>query len=96
MAVAHIPLDEDYGYSTIEAFHSKKCVLTTNDSGGVAEIVQNNENGIITYPDSKSLAEAMDTLYTDRKKTMHMGQNGLIRIHELNINWSSVMEKLLA
>ena len=40
------PVDEDYGYVTVEAFLSRKPVLTTTDAGGPLEFVTDGENGV--------------------------------------------------
>jgi glycosyltransferase involved in cell wall biosynthesis len=46
LAVAYLPEDEDsYGYCSLEAAHARKCVLTTQDSGGVLELVTDGVNG---------------------------------------------------
>jgi len=97
LAVAYLPLDEDsYGYPSLEASHSQKPVLTTNDSGGVLELVKHEYNGLICEPTPKALAAAMDRFYVDRLATKSMGQNALARIGELNISWLHVLERLLA
>lgn len=97
LAAAYLPLDEDsYGYPSLEASHSSKPVLTTTDSGGVLELVKHGYNGLISEPEPKALAEAMDQLYTDRANTKKMGLNAAQRIIELNISWQHVLERLLA
>lgn len=97
LAAAYIPLDEDsYGYPSLEAFHSSKPVITTSDSGGVLELVENDVNGIIAEPDPKALADAMDQLYIDRERTIRMGKNAKESIEKLNICWPHVLERLLA
>lgn len=96
LAAAYLPLDEDsYGYPTLEASHSAKSVLTTTDSGGVLEFVQDGINGYITEPSPKALADAMDKLYLDRQKTLMMGNNAQARLKVLNISWSHVLKKVL-
>ncbi|MEW6479078.1 MAG: glycosyltransferase [Pseudomonadota bacterium] len=97
LAAAYVPQDEDsYGYPSVEASHATKPVLTTTDSGGVLELVQDGINGYVTEPSALALAEAMDKLYTDRQTTMKMGENAHARLDELNISWSHVLQRLLA
>jgi glycosyltransferase involved in cell wall biosynthesis len=97
LAAAYLPLDEDsYGYPSVEASHAKKPILTTNDSGGVLELVTHQFNGYVAEPDPKSLAEAMDLLYLKRQHTIKMGKNALHRLSELNISWDHVLDRLLA
>jgi glycosyltransferase involved in cell wall biosynthesis len=96
LAAAYIPFDEDsYGYPSIEASHAKKPILTTSDSGGVLELVQNDINGYVADPYPEALAERIDQLYIDKSKTITMGKNAATRLVEMNISWSNVLEKLL-
>jgi glycosyltransferase involved in cell wall biosynthesis len=46
-AVLYPPFDEDFGYVTLEAFLSRKPVVTATDSGGPLEFV---EEGVIRRP----------------------------------------------
>ena len=63
LACAYIPYDEDsYGYVSLEAFHSRKPVITCTDSGGTLELVEDDVTGLVTEPDASSLAEAFDRL----------------------------------
>lgn len=97
LAAAYLPLDEDsYGYPSLEAGHSSKPVLTTTDSGGVLELIQDGFNGLITEPEPPALAEAMDKLYLDREATRRMGQNAQARLDALNINWPHVLDRLFS
>lgn len=97
LAAAYVPLDEDsYGYPSLEASHAAKPVLSTLDSGGVLELVEHNHNGLITAPTPQALAEAMDQFYSNRKLTQEMGRNARARLDDLAINWSHVIERLLA
>lgn len=97
LAAAYLPVDEDsYGYPSVEASHASKAILTTTDSGGVLELVQDDVNGCVTEPSPKAVAEAMDKLYLDRKKTEAMGNNARARLAELNISWTHVLQRLLA
>lgn len=97
LAAAYLPLDEDsYGYPSIEASHASKAILTTTDSGGVLELVNDGINGLVAEPDPRALARAMDALYSDRERTRSMGEAAQARLVELNISWSHVLQRLLA
>lgn len=97
LAAAYLPLDEDsYGYPSLEASHSGKPVLTTTDSGGVLELVQDGRNGLVAEPRPEALAHAMDRLFTDRDETRSMGRQAQRRLHELGIEWPTVLDRLLA
>ncbi|MCP5110982.1 MAG: glycosyltransferase, partial [bacterium] len=47
-AVYFGPRNEDFGFVTIEAFRSRKCVITCRDSGGPLDLVQDGVSGFIT------------------------------------------------
>ena len=95
LAVAYLPQDEDsYGYCSLEAGHARKCVLTTNDSGGVLELVKDGVNGLVVPPDPLALADAMDRLFVDRVRTAQMGEANRRRITEMAIDWTTVVDSL--
>lgn len=96
LAAAYLPLDEDsYGYPSIEASHSRKAILTTTDSGGVIELVEDGHNGYVTEPTPQAIAEALDKFYMDKINTLQMGVNAESRLKDLNISWSHVLDRLL-
>ncbi len=96
LAAAYIPADEDsYGYASLEACHSSKPIITTSDSGGVLELVEDGVNGYICEPSPKALADAMDQLYSSKKLALTLGQTAKESIKKLNIHWDNVIEKLL-
>ena len=97
LAAAYIPIDEDsYGYPSLEASHSGKPILSTLDSGGVAELVTDGYNGLLVEPNPQSIAKAMDRLFLDRKMVRQMGKNAEEKIDELNISWPHVLDRLLS
>lgn len=96
LCLAYIPFDEDsYGFPSIEASLSSKPILTTTDSGGVIELVQNKINGYICEPNPQAISEAMDQLYLNKNLTKSLGLNAKHRLEDLDITWSSVVERLL-
>ena len=97
LGVAYIPLDEDsYGFVGLEAAAARKALVTTSDSGGVLELVQDGVNGLVAEPDPVSLARAFDRLYEDRAAALAMGAALWRRTNELNISWDHVVSRLLA
>lgn len=86
------PVDEDYGYITLEAFFSQKPVLTCIDSGGPLEFVKDAENGYICEPDDEQLADAMVKLYENRNMCKKFGANGLDVVK--GITWDHVIQEL--
>jgi glycosyltransferase involved in cell wall biosynthesis len=97
LASVYIPFDEDsYGYSSLEAHHAGKAVLTASDSGGPLELVVDGENGLVAEPEPAALAAAMDRLWLDRRLAREMGEAGRRRIPALGIAWERVLDRLLA
>jgi len=97
LAAAYLPLDEDsYGYPSVEASHAGKPILTTTDSGGVLELVQDGINGLVVEPNPVALGAALDALYRDKAKASAMGGAARERLSALNISWSHVLQRLLA
>jgi glycosyltransferase involved in cell wall biosynthesis len=75
LAVYYAPVDEDYGFATLEAMRSYKPVLTAPDSGGVLEFVQDGVNGYVCANPAE-FANAMDELYLQREKAATLGAFG--------------------
>jgi glycosyltransferase involved in cell wall biosynthesis len=75
-AVVFAPFNEDYGFVTVEAFASRKAVLTCSDSGGPAEVVRDGVNGYVTDPKPEALARAMRQVADDRTLAIRMGEAG--------------------
>lgn len=93
-AVLYAPVDEDYGYVTVEAFLSGKPVVTATDSGGTLEFVEQGESGFIVEPTPEAMAEAINRLYAERKRAREMGEAGRPRV--AGIGWDRVIESLTA
>ena len=93
LAIVYPPFDEDFGYVTLEAFLSRKPVVTCLDSGGPNEFVVNGVNGYSTEPTPEAVADAINALASDRSRTARMGDAGFTRARE--ITWDGVIEKLV-
>jgi glycosyltransferase involved in cell wall biosynthesis len=72
-AVCFPPVHEDYGFVTVEAFASRKAVVTCHDSGGPAELVEDGVNGFVCDPTPESLATALRRLADDAALAERMG-----------------------
>lgn len=97
LAAVYAPFDEDsYGYPTLEAAAARKPILTTLDAGGTLEFVRNGENGLITEPTPKAIAEGFDTFFHQRQTTAAMGRAAFKTVDDLNITWHHVIDRLLA
>ena len=75
-AVCFTPYAEDFGLVTVEAFASRKPVITCGDSGGPAELVNDNENGVVCEPTAASLASALARIVDDRTLAERLGASG--------------------
>lgn len=92
-AVYYAPVDEDYGFATVEAFGAARPVVTTNDAGGVLEFVQDGINGYVTPPEPRMIAARLDKLMGDAALAARLGLAGLPLVRD--ITWESVVEKLV-
>ncbi|HEV7414643.1 MAG TPA: glycosyltransferase family 4 protein, partial [Tianweitania sediminis] len=95
-AVFFGPLDEDYGYVTLEAMLSSKPVITCTDSGGPLEFVVHGETGLVCAPNGEAIAEALLRLMDNPAQAAAMGQAGRVRYDEMAIGWQPVVDALLA
>jgi glycosyltransferase involved in cell wall biosynthesis len=93
LAVVFPPLDEDYGYVTLEAFLAHKPVVTTTDAGGPLEFVVDGVNGLVAEPSAESVAAAMARLADDRALARRLGLAGFERA--ALITWDGVVERLV-
>jgi glycosyltransferase involved in cell wall biosynthesis len=76
LGVLFPPVDEDYGYITLEAMLARKPVITCTDSGGPLEFVVNHQTGMVCEPTPEALAAAMDELWEDRERARRWGDAG--------------------
>jgi glycosyltransferase involved in cell wall biosynthesis len=95
-AVVYPPLDEDYGYVTLEAMLARKPVITCSDSGGPLEFVIDRETGLIADASPEALAAAMDEIWENRESARQMGEAGRQHFEQMQIHWPHVIERLLA
>jgi glycosyltransferase involved in cell wall biosynthesis len=96
VAVIYPPLDEDYGYVSLEAMLAAKPLITCTDSGGPNEFVLPGETGLVVPPDAAEIASALDLLWEDRTRAVKMGHAGRARYESLNLSWDSVVDALTA
>src|SRR6266850_3685552 len=78
-AIVFPPYDEDYGYITLEAFLSRKPVVTTSDAGGPLEFVEDGVTGLVTAPRPEALGAAISRLAADRRLAASLGDAGYDR-----------------
>jgi glycosyltransferase involved in cell wall biosynthesis len=97
LASVYLPIDEDSpGFVTMEAYYSRKAVISVTDSGGVVDYVRDGETGFIVEPSPRAIAEKIDWLFENRAETAKMGANASKYVNELNINWDDCVGRLLS
>lgn len=96
LGVVFIPMQEDLGYITMEAMLASKPVVTCTDSGGPLEFVVPDATGFIVAPEAQALADAMDSLWSQRAQAAAWGKAGLAAYQQRNISWPSVVDALTA
>lgn len=96
LGILFTPLDEDYGYVTLEAMASAKPVITCVDSGGPLEFVSHEKTGLVVEPTPESLAAAMDYVWENRNRARLWGEAGSALYHSLDMTWSVTVRKLLS
>ena len=94
LGVIYPPVDEDYGYVTLEAMLARKPLITCTDSGGPLEFVRPGEDGLVATPTPKKLAAAMDALWANRTQAKQWGEAGRELYESLDITWPHVVREL--
>ena len=91
-AVCFPPLDEDYGFVTVEAFAARKAVITCRDSGGPAELVEDGVSGFITEPTAAELGIALRRVTDDAALAERLGTAAYERGAKLS--WTDAVARL--
>ncbi len=91
-AVCFPPLQEDFGFVTVEAFASRKAVVTCSDSGGPAELVQDGVNGFVCEPSAQSLAIALRRLCDEPALAERLGTAAFE--YGQKLNWPDTLTAL--
>lgn len=92
-AVVFTPLDEDYGFVTVEAFAARKAVLTCTDSGGPTELVSDGVEGLVCAPTAAGVAAGLRRLIDDPAGAERMGRAGGVR--GATLRWEATVRRLL-
>jgi len=91
--VLYAPLDEDYGYVAVEGLFARKPVVTTTDSGGPLEFVEDGACGFVRPPEPGAIAEAIDAVAAlPEGRLREMGAEGHRRVE--HITWDAVVDRL--
>jgi glycosyltransferase involved in cell wall biosynthesis len=92
-AVYYAPVDEDYGFATVEAFGAARPVVTTDDAGGVLEFVEDGVNGMVCPPEAAAVARAIDALAASPALAERLGRAGQPQV--AGITWDKVISALV-
>jgi len=92
-AVYYAPLDEDYGFATVEALAAGRPVITTNDAGGVLEFVEHGFNGYVVQPQPSAIAPCLEQVMSNLNLTASLGKTGLSCVR--HISWERVVHELV-
>jgi glycosyltransferase involved in cell wall biosynthesis len=93
-AVLFTPADEDYGYIALEAFLSRKPVVTCSDSGGPLEFVEDGVTGCVAAPSGPAVGAAAAALLGDAARARRLGEAGFERVR--GITWERAVRTLLS
>jgi glycosyltransferase involved in cell wall biosynthesis len=96
LAAYYGPFDEDYGYVPLEAMAARRAVITTTDSGGPLELVEDGTTGLVVEPTPRAVAGALDRLYRERGEAARLGARGREVLEERVPEWPEVVTRLLS
>jgi FkbM family methyltransferase len=94
LVVPFVPINEDYGLITIEAFRSQKPVITCLDSGEPTFLVRDRATGFVVPPEAEIIAQRINYLIDHPDHGAEMGANGLAAVS--HITWDAVVARLLS
>jgi len=93
LVVPFVPVQEDYGLITIEAFKSQKPVITCRDSGETLQFVRDGVTGYVVEPEEGALAERLAHLIDHPDAAAEMGTNAGRSV--AHIGWEPIVSALL-
>jgi glycosyltransferase involved in cell wall biosynthesis len=86
--------DEDYGLTAIEAMAQGKPVVVCADGGGLVELVDHEQTGLVVEPTPRAIADAVERLCADPDLAAELGANGRDRAAELS--WAAAADEFRA
>lgn len=75
--------DEDYGLTAIEAMAVGCPVIVCRDGGGLTELVDDGETGLVVEPTPTAIAAAVERVCQDADLARRLGEGGRARAAEL-------------
>jgi glycosyltransferase involved in cell wall biosynthesis/GT2 family glycosyltransferase len=94
IVVPFVPIQEDYGFITIEAFRCRKPVITCTDSGEPLQFVKDGVTGFVVEPDEQALAERIEFLVDHPRTARALGERGYQAVAHLR--WDPIVSNLLS
>lgn len=95
-AVLYTPIDEDYGYVTLEAMLAAKPLVLTEDSGGPLELASHEREALVVAPEPAAIGAALTRLMDDTALAERLGQAGAGAYATRGISWEGAVGRLLA
>jgi glycosyltransferase involved in cell wall biosynthesis len=92
-AVCFTPFAEDYGLVVVEAFASRKAVVTCRDSGGPTELVRHEETGVVCDPAPADIALALARLTDDEHLAERLGVKAAAQAAAMT--WDGAVRRLV-
>ena len=92
-AVYFAPFAEDYGFVTVEAFASRKAVITCRDSGGPTELVRDEATGLICEPTPAAVALALARVTDDAALAERLGARAAEQAAAMT--WPDAIKRLM-
>ncbi|MEP7307102.1 MAG: glycosyltransferase [Acidobacteriota bacterium] len=92
-AVWFTPIEEDYGFVTVEAFASRKGVVTCVDSGGPSDLVRDGDNGVVCEPTAEALAQGLARVMADVGFAERIGAAAATRAAAMT--WAAAVQRLV-
>ena len=93
LVVSFVPIREDYGYITLEAFAHEKPIITCKDSGEPLQFIKHGINGFVVDPNPKEIAKAIEYFILNPEQAKTMGNKGSQDIN--HIKWTNISQKIL-
>lgn len=96
LASIYIPINEDYGYTPVEAAMCSKATIGSNE-GALKETVLDNKTGfLIDDVTPKKVAEKIDLLANDKNLAINMGKAARVYCKRFELNKTNkVMDKMI-
>ncbi|MGI8939390.1 MAG: glycosyltransferase family 4 protein, partial [Iamia sp.] len=85
-------LDEDYGLTAIEAMAHGAPVVVCDDGGGLADLVDDEVDGLVVEPTGAALARAIERIATDRDLAAALSEGA--RARAASITWDRADDEI--